>query len=381
MGRGPAVSGDAAVVVCSSDMVVAAFPTDNEGTGVPGARAPPNVCGAGELLVPHSVPVCHCYRDHARRSRPTTYAGQMVQRLVVVCGPTGCGKSDLAIDLAERWGGEVVNCDSMQLYRGMDIGTAKVPTAERRGIKHHLLDVLEVTETASVAAYQRDARAIIGDILRRGRVPVLAGGSALYLQAVIDPIEFPGTDPQIRARLTEELHSRGARHLWERLAEQDPAAAQAIDPRNDRRLVRALEVIELTGKPFTARLPKPGPPRYDAALICIDRDTPQLDQRLAERLDSMMDAGFLDEVRMLETLGLRDGLTASRALGYRQLLAALDETVTVPEAVIATVTATRRFVRRQRSWFRRDDRMTWLDAADPDLLQQAARVVENKYVG
>lgn len=297
------------------------------------------------------------------------------QRLVVIAGPTGTGKSDLALALAERLGGEVVNADSMQLYRGMDIGTAKLPVTGRRGIPHHLLDVLDVTETASVAAYQRDARAAVEQILARGRTPLLVGGSGLYVQAVIDEIDFPGTDPAIRARLQRELAERGAAALRARLAERDPAAAAAIEPRNGRRIVRALEVIELTGRPFTATLPTPGAPRYDAVLLCLDRDTAELDRALADRVDRMMAGGFLAEVAALERVGLRRGLTASRALGYRQLLAVLDGARELDAAVADTVTATRRFVRRQRSWFGRDDRMVRLDAADPDLPNGALAAV------
>lgn len=303
-----------------------------------------------------------------------------VDRLVVVAGPTGTGKSELALALAERWAGEVVNADSMQLYRGMDIGTAKLPLAERRGIPHHMLDVLDVTETASVAAYQAEARRTIEAILRRGRTPVLVGGSGLYIQAVIDEISFPATDLAVRARLEAELAAEGAAALWSRLRVVDPSAAAAIEPRNGRRVVRALEVIEVTGKPFTATFPTPGRPRFDAALICLDRDTAALDARLAERLDAMMAAGFLAEVRALEAAGLRRGFTARRALGYRQLLDALDGSTTEDEAVAATVAATRRYVRRQRSWFRRDHRLTWLDAADPRLVGVAARLAAARSV-
>ncbi len=293
------------------------------------------------------------------------------QRLVVVAGPTGTGKSELALSLAERLGGEVVNADSMQLYRGMDIGTAKLPAAGRRGIPHHLLDVLEVTETASVAAYQRDARTAVEQVLARGRTALLVGGSGLYVQAVIDKIDFPGTDPAIRDRLQSELSERGVAALRSRLIDRDPAAAAAIEPNDGRRIVRALEVIELTGRPFTASLPRPGAPRYDAVLLCLDRDAAELDRALADRVDRMMAGGFLAEVAALERVGLRRGLTASRALGYRQLLAVLDGARELDVAVADTVAATRRFVRRQRSWFGRDDRIVRLDAAEPDLIDRA----------
>ncbi|QNK83386.1 tRNA (adenosine(37)-N6)-dimethylallyltransferase MiaA [Nakamurella sp. PAMC28650] len=294
-------------------------------------------------------------------------------RLVVVGGPTGTGKSDLGLDLAERFDGEIVNADSMQLYRGMDIGTAKLPLEDRRGVPHHLLDVLDISQRASVAAYQDRARTVIEEILGRGRTPVLVGGSGLYVSAVIDRIEFPGTDPSVRADLEAELAGVGAAALFGRLARLDPAAAASIEPANGRRIVRALEVIALTGRPFTATLPVPGPPLYDAVLLCLDRDTPTLDERLAVRVHEMVAAGFLDEVRVLERVGLRDGVTASRALGYPQMLSVLDGVAELDDAVTETVRLTRRFVRRQRSWFGRDVRMQRLDAGAHDL---TARAVE-----
>lgn len=294
--------------------------------------------------------------------------GRACQRLIVVAGATGTGKSDLALDLAGALDGEVINADSTQLYRGMDIGTAKLTLAERRGVPHHLLDVLEVTEQTSVAAYQRDARRQIEEVLARGRTPVLVGGSGLYIQAVVDEITFPATDPAVRAALERELDQVGVDVLRERLAVLDPRAAETIDPRNARRIIRALEVVELTGEPFTATFPTPGSPRYDAAMVCLDRETAALDARLAERTYAMMDRGFLAEVVNLVGHGLREGVTAWRALGYRQLLDVIDGTATEAEAVQATIGATRRFVRRQRSWFRRDHRLTWIDAADDGAL-------------
>lgn len=298
-----------------------------------------------------------------------------VPRLIVVAGPTGTGKSELGIALAHRLDGEIISADSMQLYRGMDIGTAKVTGADQQGIPHHLLDVLEVTERASVAAYQRQARERIEDILDRGRTPILVGGSGLYLQAVIDEMDFPGTDETLRAALLVELRERGAAALHRRLQQQDPAAARAIGESNGRRIVRALEVIALTGRPFTATLPTPGPPRYDAVLIYLDRPTDQLDRRLADRVDEMMRAGLLAEVTGLLARGLRDGATASRAVGYRQLIRAIDGEVELPQAVTDIVTATRRFVRRQRSWFGRDDRWLRFDAGAPDLVDSVLRAV------
>lgn len=287
-------------------------------------------------------------------------------RPVVVLGPTATGKSDLGVDLALRLGGEVINADALQLYRGMDIGTAKLPPGDRRGVPHRLLDVLEVTEAASVAAYQRQARAQVEELLAAGRVPVLVGGSGLYLNAVLDDLTFPGTDPTVRARLEAELAVQGPERLHRRLAELDPPAAAAVLVSNGRRIVRALEVIEITGRPFTANLPTPGPPRWDAVLLGLDLDSAVLDHRIARRVAAMFDAGLVDEVRGLLDAGLRDGPTASRAVGYQQVVAALDGRCTLAEAAEDTARATRRLVRRQRSWFRRDGRIRWLDAAaDP----------------
>ncbi|WP_239138097.1 tRNA (adenosine(37)-N6)-dimethylallyltransferase MiaA [Actinoplanes regularis] len=291
-------------------------------------------------------------------------------RVVTVVGPTAAGKSALSIALAHELGGEVVNADSMQLYRGMDIGTAKLSVAERDGVPHHLLDIWDVKVTAAVAEYQALARAAIDDILARGRVPLLVGGSGLYVRAVLEEFEFPGTDPAIRARLEAELAETGPAPLFTRLTERDPVAAAKILPSNGRRIVRALEVIELTGQPFTAALPDPKP-YYEAVQLGVDRDVAELDDRIALRVDLMWSAGLLDEVRALDAAGIRDGRTASRALGYQQALAQLDGTMTEAEAKEETVRGTRRFVRRQRSWFRRDPAITWLDGAAPTLVADA----------
>jgi tRNA dimethylallyltransferase len=288
--------------------------------------------------------------------------------VVTVVGPTAAGKSALSIALAHELGGEVVNADSMQLYRGMDIGTAKLTPAERDGVPHHLLDIWDVTEPAAVAEYQRLARAAIDDIHARGRVPLLVGGSGLYVRAVLEDFEFPGTDPVVRARLEEELAEAGPAVLHERLRERDPDAAAKILTSNGRRIVRALEVIELTGQPFTASLPDPRPV-YESVQIGVDRDTAALDERIALRVDLMWAAGLLDEVRGLD--GIRDGRTASRALGYQQALAQIDGVLSDEQARADTVQGTRRFVRRQRSWFRRDPSVTWLDGADPKLVANA----------
>ncbi|MFJ6674119.1 tRNA (adenosine(37)-N6)-dimethylallyltransferase MiaA [Actinosynnema sp. NPDC091369] len=294
---------------------------------------------------------------------------------IAVVGPTATGKSDLAVRLAVELGGEVVNADAMQLYRGMDIGTAKITEPERHGVPHHLLDVLDVTETASVAAYQREARAVVERLLAEDRTPVLVGGSGLYVQAVLDDLVFPGTDEKIRTQLEQELAVFGAETLHGRLAQLDPAAALAILPSNGRRVVRALEVIELTGQPFSATLPKPGPARYGTVLVGLDRDVSELDERVDARVARMFDDGLVDEVRALEARGLRDGRTASRALGYQQVLAAFDGECSIEEAAATTAQATRRFVRKQRSWFRRDQRVTWFDAAEPTLADDVLTLV------
>jgi tRNA dimethylallyltransferase len=291
-------------------------------------------------------------------------------RVIAVVGPTATGKSALGIALAHRFDGEVINADSMQLYRGMDIGTAKLPLEEREGVPHHLLDIWAVTETASVADYQDRGRACIDDVLARGRTPVLVGGSGLYVRAVLDPIEFPGTDAAVRAELESELATVGAPALHQRLAGIDPAAASAIAPANGRKIVRALEVISVTGKPFTAALPAYDAPVYDAVQIGLDLPTPALDARITRRVATMLERGLVEEVRRLEAEGLRTGVTASRALGYAQVLSALDGRITLDEATAQTAQGTRRFVRRQRSWFRRDPRIQWLEPG-PELLGRA----------
>jgi tRNA dimethylallyltransferase len=283
--------------------------------------------------------------------------------LIAVVGPTAAGKSDLAVDLALALDGEVVNADSMQLYRGMDIGTAKLTQAERRGVPHHLLDVWDVTATASVAEYQDLTDAAIADIQARGRVPIVAGGSGLYIRAALGDLDFPGTDEQIRERLENELAERGPAPLYERLQVADPAAAAAILPSNGRRIVRALEVIELSGRPFSATMPG-----YDAGRPAIQLgvrvERAELDRRIEARVDRMWAAGLEGEVRGLAGHGLRDGKTASRALGYQQMLRYLDGALTRDQARDETVRATRRFARRQESWFRRDPRVRWLGASE-----------------
>ncbi|MET9824150.1 MULTISPECIES: tRNA (adenosine(37)-N6)-dimethylallyltransferase MiaA [unclassified Streptomyces] len=286
-------------------------------------------------------------------------------RVIAVVGPTAAGKSDLGVFLAERLGGEVVNADSMQLYRGMDIGTAKLTPEERGGVPHHLLDIWDVTVTASVAEYQRLARERIDALLAAGRWPVLVGGSGLYVRGAVDNLEFPGTDPEVRARLEAELELHGPGALHARLAAADPEAGRAILPSNGRRIVRALEVIEITGRPFTANLPGHDSV-YDTVQIGVDVARPELNERITSRVDRMWEGGLVDEVRALEAQGLREGRTASRALGYQQVLAALTGACTLDEARAETVRATKRFARRQDSWFRRDPRVHWLSGGVAD---------------
>ncbi|PWI45178.1 tRNA (adenosine(37)-N6)-dimethylallyltransferase MiaA [Streptomyces sp. ICBB 8177] len=296
-------------------------------------------------------------------------------RVIAVVGPTAAGKSDLGTAIARALGGEVINADSMQLYRGMDIGTAKLTVEERAGVPHHLLDIWDVTEAASVAEYQRLARAHIDRLLAEGRTPVLVGGSGLYVRAAIDVLEFPGTDPEVRARLEAELAEHGSGALHARLAAVDPRAAETILPGNGRRIVRALEVVEITGRPFTANLPG-HESVYDTVQIGVDVPRPRLDERIALRVDRMWEAGLVEEVRTLEKAGLREGRTASRALGYQQVLSAFAGERTLDEARVETVRATKRFARRQDSWFRRDPRVHWLTAGGAELAEQALTLLE-----
>ncbi|WP_028478641.1 tRNA (adenosine(37)-N6)-dimethylallyltransferase MiaA [Nocardia sp. CNY236] len=297
---------------------------------------------------------------------------------IAIVGPTATGKSDLALDLAERLGGEIVNIDAMQLYRGMDIGTAKLPVAQRRGIAHHQLDVLDVTDTASVAAYQVAASADVAAIVDRGHVPIIVGGSMMYIQALLDRWEFPATDPAVRARWEAVLLEGGAAAVHAALRKADPVAAGAILPTDGRRMVRALEVVELTGRPFAASAPTIGRPRWGTVIIGIDRDTAALDSRIERRTAAMFAGGLVDEVRALTEHGLRDGVTARRAIGYAQVLSYLDEECDLSHAQERTLIGTRRYVRRQRSWFRRDPRVRWVDAAAPDLVATVLPMLDER---
>jgi tRNA dimethylallyltransferase len=295
-------------------------------------------------------------------------------RPLAIIGPTGTGKSALALAVAESLGGEIVNADAMQLYRGMDIGTAKLPVADRRGIPHHQLDVLDVTESATVARYQELAAADVERIAAAGSVPVIVGGSMMYIQSLLDEWAFPATDPAVRVKWEKRLAEIGVAALHSELARVDSAAASSILATDGRRIVRALEVVELTGQPFAASAPTIGAPRWDTAIVGLDWDTAVLDERLALRTDTMFVDGFVDEVRALLGKGLRDGVTASRALGYAQVIDDLDDGGDGSAAREPTFIGTRRYVRRQRSWFRRDHRITWLDGADGNNVSDTLRI-------
>lgn len=291
---------------------------------------------------------------------------------IAVVGPTASGKSALGIALAHKFGGEVVNVDSMQLYRGMDIGTAKLPVEEREGIPHHLLDIWDVTKTASVAEYQALAVATVEEIMARDKMPVLVGGSMLYVQSLIDAWSFPPTDPTVRARYEARLGEIGVDALHAELAEVDPEAASIIEDKDPRRTVRALEVIELTGKPFKAsQPPKNAPPRWGTRILGLRTNAEWLNPRIELRTRMMFEQGLIDETRALVTDGLVRNSTAGRAIGYAQVLAMFDGELTEEQALEQTITGTRRYVRRQRSWFNRDPRTVWLDAADSNVVDLA----------
>ena len=296
--------------------------------------------------------------------------------IVALVGATASGKTGLSLDLAERLGGEVVNTDAMQVYRGMDIGTAKLPLAERRGIAHHLLDLLEVTEPATVALFQGWAREAVGDLRSRGTTPVLVGGSALYTRAIVDRFEFPGTDDSLRRELEVELERIGSPALHQRLAGVDPEAAAQIQPDNGRRVVRALEVVALTGRPFSASLPRLEYADPLTVQVGVDIDRPTLDERIEARVDAMFASGFVEEVEALLARGLAEGRTANRAIGYREVMGFLAGDRTLAEAIEQTKTATRRFARRQDSWFRKDPRIVWVAHDDPDRVDKAVQAVE-----
>jgi tRNA dimethylallyltransferase len=296
-------------------------------------------------------------------------------RTIIICGATATGKSDLAVALAQEIGAEIVNADSMQVYEGMDIGTAKLDEKDRGGITHHLLDVLKVNEDSTVAWYQERARATIDDIHRRGLDAIIVGGTGLYIKAIVDDLNFPDTDPVVRSRLELESIEHGSSVLFERLEKLDPAAALAIDRANTRRIIRALEVIEITGKPFTANLPREESSRYPAALhFGLSQDRESLDIRVSNRVDSMWDAGLIAEVESLVGQGLREGVTAQKALGYAQVLQMLEGLLTSDQAREETKRVTRQYIRRQDTWFSRDSRLHWLGHYENRLEKILARL-------
>ena len=282
-------------------------------------------------------------------------------RVVVICGATATGKSSLAVDLALKLNAEIINADSMQLYKGMDIGTAKISVEDRQGVPHHMLDLLEINEDANVAWYQERARSTITQIHAQGRDVIIVGGTGLYIKAILDELNFPDTDPLVRAELELEFTTKGIAPLFERLQKLDPAAALAIDKANSRRVIRALEVIKITGKPFTANLPREASSRYpDARQFGLVMDREELSTRISQRVDLMWEQGFVAEVERLMAAGITSGVTAQRALGYLQIIAFLEGKVSEEEAREETKRATRQYARRQETWFSRDDRITWI---------------------
>ena len=284
--------------------------------------------------------------------------------LIVICGATATGKSDLAVAIAEKLGGQIINADSMQLYKGMDIGTAKLSMEERKAIPHHLIDVLSVREEASVAQYQNDARNLIDQLLEQSIPAIVVGGTGLYIKAILDDLNFPDTDPEVREKIARQAEELGVDVMHERLTKLDPAAAAAIPKENVRRVVRALEVIELTGRPYTANLPRVGSTKYPDARqfgLVMERET--LHERIDLRVEKMWDKGLVREVRDLMGEGLLEGRTAQAALGYAQIIKFAQGEMTEEEAKEETKRATRQYARRQETWFSRDERITWVKKA------------------
>ncbi|MDI2021459.1 MULTISPECIES: tRNA (adenosine(37)-N6)-dimethylallyltransferase MiaA [Paenarthrobacter] len=297
---------------------------------------------------------------------------QQARPVIAVVGPTGSGKSDLGVNIALALGGEVINADALQFYRGMDIGTAKISMEERKGVPHHLLDIMDVTQEASVADFQSECRAVIADIHSRGKHAILVGGSGLYVRAALDILEFPGTDPALRRSLEDEYEAKGLAPLRARLEEVDPVSAARLG--DARRVIRALEVHGLTGRAFSSFMPQRE--YYQPAVqIGLSVDREELRERLARRVHRMVETGLENEVARLDTLGLRQGKTASRALGYAQFLKVLDGEMDVPAAAEETIVATRQFARRQLTWFRADPRISWLDWKDPGLTSRAVSAI------
>jgi len=294
-------------------------------------------------------------------------------KVIAIVGPTAVGKTALSLDIAEKFSAEIINADAMQIYKGMDIGTAKLPLSQRRGIVHHQIDVLDPIDEANVSQYQKQTREIINDLLDRKVQPMLVGGSGLYVNSVLEDLEFPGTNLEVRAKYEEILDEQGVEVLYEMLEQIDPNAAKNILPSNARKIVRALEVNEFTGKAFNAKLPEPSPIFSDVR-IALDMPRDLLDKRISDRVHQMFEDGFVDEVKSLEK-NLRLGKTAFRALGYSQVLSLLAGEITEDEAITLTINATKKFARRQLSWFRRDPLIHWLDATSPDLFEESLRLI------
>ena len=288
--------------------------------------------------------------------------------VIIICGPTATGKSDLALEVARKYNGEIINADSMQLYKGMDIGTAKLTVAERQGIPHHLLDILDVSQDASVASYQGLARAAVDQLRADGKAAVIVGGTGLYIKAIIDEMNFPETDPALRKKLEDEAELLGTAELYSRLRMLDPSAADVIEPANTRRIIRALEVIEVTGKPYSANLPSDTSLRYpDALHIGLSMERTSLAPRIEARVHRMFDQGLVDEVKTLITQGLLFGATAQRAIGYAQVISMINGDISEAQAIEETIVATRQYVRRQETWFKRDQRIQWIGEGVPRL--------------
>ena len=295
-------------------------------------------------------------------------------KVIAIVGPTAVGKTALSLEIAEKFSAEIINADAMQIYKGMDIGTAKLPLSQRRGIFHHQIDVLDPSEEANVSQYQKQSREIINDLLSKNVQPLLVGGSGLYVNSVLEDLEFPGTNLEVRAKYEEILDEKGVDALFQMLKEIDPKAAENILPNNARKIVRALEVNEITGKAFNAKLPEPSPIFSDVR-IALDMPRDLLDQRIIDRVHQMFEDGFVDEVKRLEK-NLRLGKTALRALGYSQVLSLLAGEISEDEAITLTINATKKFARRQLSWFRRDPLIHWLDATSPDLFEESLRLIK-----
>ena len=295
-------------------------------------------------------------------------------KVIAIVGPTAVGKTALSLEIAEKFSAEIINADAMQIYKGMDIGTAKLPLSQRRGIVHHQIDVLDPSEEANVSQYQKQSREIINDLLSKNVQPLLVGGSGLYVNSVLEDLEFPGTNLEVRAKYEEILDEKGVEALFQMLKEIDPKAAENILPNNARKIVRALEVNEITGKAFNAKLPEASPIFSDVR-IALDMPRDLLDKRISDRVHQMFEDGFVDEVKSIEK-NLRLGKTALRALGYSQVLSLLAGEISEDEAITLTINATKKFARRQLSWFRRDPLIHWLDATSPDLFEESLRLIK-----